>query len=496
MMNTMNELEALKRNVPLKLQGQNRWTVWMKGNSGRISIYQPSEMELLGALPTDPYTWDSLDEALRALLYNPAFSSAYREGNAGVAYINSKTTPLGIITLYGAIQSQKRVAPWALSYLDTLDAYAEEGVVPGSLAFLWEGPLEPFSRSGVTVAQPPFIALTLKRIPGTPIRVGTAKTRYARFLELVEEASKRYADKMAERYASYGPVIAEALGKLAAYGLRPRAERRWIATCPACKYPKPSLSVALEDRLYFSCSRGCTPREIVAALGLEWDTTYFAEKPLPAIDEEAQLSSLDPGEEARAYARVEDAYLNFFNSPENHPLLLAYGIPQEAALEFKVGAEGEGDLLIPSFLWGDGEKLLGFRVFSSKGEIRESYPSPDLPWVSPGYREAEAFLVTAEPLTALALDVLLSKDPQRKWAVLYTPEEAPLPTSLFRRGKTREVYLWNPGRLGVLQRWRESLKSLPYRVYLMPASTLPFGKGRAEVLASLRSLLSEAEFLE
>lgn len=483
--------ESVKRMLPPKLLGQNRWTVWVKNTSGKPSLYQPSEQQVIAATPGDPYTWDSIDEAIRALLYNPHFATRFAEGGAGIAYVNSHATPLATITLYGAVLKDRKVAPWALRYLDLLDAYAEEGMVPGSLVFLWEGPLEPVSKAGVSVAQPAVVALTLRKIPGSPSRVGTAKTRYARFLEMVDEAAQRFAERLSGRFAEYGPEVAQAMAALVQYGLRPRGERRWYARCPSCQAPKPTLSVALEERLYLSCSKGCTPQEVVAALGVPWNEAHFSPKPL-------REEALPPVLEDRALEeRVERAYLLYFSAPENHPLLLRYGISHDVGLEYGLGLEGAegGHLLVPSYLrYGEpGKHLLGLRVYDAAGDLVEQLPPEGAPWVSPGYEEAEAFVVTDHVLTALALANILSKDPRRRWGVVAAPEGVLLPTAFLRKGKTKAVYLWPYGGVRFLQGWREALASFPYEVYLVPAGEVPFGGNRAEVAQAVQGLLKEAE---
>lgn len=485
--------DTLKKYLPQKLAGQSRWTVWTRSPSGKPSLYQPSEHQVIPAYPTDPYTWDSADEALRALLYNPTFSEAFLRGEAGLAYINSKTLPVATINLYGAVLGDRRVAPWALAYLDVLDAYAEEGFTPGSLLFLWEGPLEPFSKANVAVNQPPFIPLTLRKVPGSPPRVGTAKTRYERFLKMVEEVSGRYAEKISTRFAPYGPEVAAVMGKLVDYGLRARKENRWISRCPACGSLRPTLSVALEDRLYLSCSQGCLPQDVVAALGVPWSEERFSPKPLK---EEVQPIPL---EDPKVSERVEAAYLALFNAPGNHPLLQEYGISQEAALDMGLGleeVEGEegGRLLVPTYLrFGvPGKDLLGFRLLGREGRLLEAFPTDEIPWVSPGYEGAEAFLVVEEPLRAMALWALLSKDPQKRWATMYVPSGFPLSTTFFRRGKVREVYLW-PDQVRTLQGWQEALRNMPYRLYLVPIESFNFSQPRAQLVSALRSLLGRSE---
>lgn len=485
--------ETVKRLLPPKLLGQNRWTVWVKNTSGKPSLYQPSEQQVISASPGDPYTWDSVDEAIRALLYNPHFAARFSEGAAGIAFVNSRATPLCTITLYGAVLKDRKVAPWALRYLDLLDAYAEEGLVPGSLVFLWEGPLEPLSKAGVAVAQPPVVAFTLRKIPGSPSRVGTAKTRYARFLEMVEEAAQRFADRLSERFAEYGPEVAQVMAALVQYGLRPRGERRWYARCPSCNNPKPTLSVALEDRLYLSCSRGCSPQEVVAALGVPWSEEHFSAKPLR---EEALPSVLeDPSLEDR----VEKAYLVYFSAPENHPLLLRYGISHDVGLEYGLGLEGVAGnhLLVPSYLrYGEpGKHLLGLRVYDEAGHLLEEVPEGGAPWVAPGYEEAEAFVVADHLLVAMALANILSKDPRRKWGVAAAPEGVALPTAFLRRGRTKAVYLWPAGNVRILQGWREALASFPYEVRLVPAGEVRFGASRAEVAQAVQALIRDAEVI-
>lgn len=489
----MKELsvETLKKMLPLKLLGQNRWTVWVRHpSSGKINLYQPSEQQVVGAMVSDPYTWDAAEEALRALLHNPAFSAPFAEGQAGIAYVNSQATPLATIALYGAVQGDRKVAPWALRYLDLLDAYAEEGTVPGSLVFLWEGPLEPFAKAGISVQQPPFVALTLKKIPGSPPRVGTAKTRYAKFLELAEEVSQRYAQKIESRFAEYGETVAKVLSGLVSYGLRPRGEKRWLSRCPYCRFPKPTLTLALEDKLYLSCAKGCTPQDIVAALRVDWDEARFSAKPLK---EELEFQPItDP----QVLQRLEEAYLFYFNAPANHPLLVRYGISQEMGLDFGVGLEGEeGErLVVPTYLkHGNFEEgVLGFRTFSPHGEELEAFPDASLPWVSPGYREAEAFFLTDDLFRAMGVANILSRDPKRRWGVLFVPPEAPVPTPFLRKSPAREVYLW-PFQLRRVQEWRGALTSLPYTLHLVPPGDLPFGANRGEVVQALQALIREAE---
>ena len=485
-------LEMAKKNVPLKMQAQNRWVVWVRTDKGKVSLYQPSEHMLLPASPSEPYSWDAFDEAVKALLYNPSFHT-YQD--AGVAYINSHAEPVATITLYGALREGKKLSAWALRYFDVLNAYAEEGMHPGSVVFLWEGPLEPFSLAGVSVQQPPFIALTLRKIPGSPPRVGTAPTRYKRFVEMVREAADRYADKMAERMGEFGPVASKVFSALVRYGLRPRGTRRWLSRCPVCETPKSTLSVALEDRIYFSCTKGCLPQDIVARLGVEWDEEHFSAKPL-----KEEAGAVLPPLEGEGYAeRVEEAYLQLFNSPENHPLLVRYGVSHEVALECLIGVEGAPPrLLVPtySFLASEERTLHGYRILDQEGTTVEAQPSPSLPWFSPSFEEAEALFVAPDLLKALGVWSTLSRDPKRRWGVLFVPEEGTLPVGHLRRGRAGTVYLWTGSNVRLLGEWLEPLRTLPVQVFAVPVVELPFGAPRPEMARALQSLIHSAERVE
>jgi hypothetical protein len=480
-----NTPEEIKRLVPLKMQGQNRWVVWVREGDKRPVLYQPSEQRLIQAFPNDPYTWDSFEEAVKALLYNPVFAKAYEERRAGIGYINSQATPLVTITVYGALQSGPKVAPWALPYFDVLDAYAEEGLVPGSVVFLWEGPQEPFSKAGVSVAQPPFILLTLRKVAGTPVRVGTAKTRYQKFLEMVAQAAERLASKVEERFAQYGPSIAQALGKLVEYGLRWRKERRAIATCPVCRSPKPTLSIAIEDKLYLSCAKGCTPQDVVAALGLTWDEGSFSAKPLK---EDAGLAPIGDDE---AYTFVDEAYMALFAATDVPPLLREYGLSYETATALLLGLQGD-NLVIPLLLdEGGGRLLYSYTVLSPQGEVVKEVPEEGGFWASPGYKEASVLVVVGEPMLALALWNILSRDPRRSWGVLYASDPRVL-VSLVRKGKAEEVYLWTADRIRQVGEWREALRALPVRVKLCPVVSPPFGQ-RVEAVKAVQEAIAQAE---
>ena len=61
----------------------------------------------------------------------------------------------------------------------------------------------------------------------------------------------------------------------------PYGSDSWQAICPAHSDNRPSLKVTqAEDRLLIHCWAGCKTRDVLAALGLEWDALFEGE-PLP-----------------------------------------------------------------------------------------------------------------------------------------------------------------------------------------------------------------------
>ena len=49
-----------------------------------------------------------------------------------------------------------------------------------------------------------------------------------------------------------------------------KGKNRWVARCPAHDDRRPSLAVSLEDdRVLIHCFAGCTPHEVVGAIGME-----------------------------------------------------------------------------------------------------------------------------------------------------------------------------------------------------------------------------------
>lgn len=47
-------LEMAKKNVPLKMQAQNRWVVWVRTDKGKVSLYQPANTCCSPRAPPSP----------------------------------------------------------------------------------------------------------------------------------------------------------------------------------------------------------------------------------------------------------------------------------------------------------------------------------------------------------------------------------------------------------------------------------------------------------
>lgn len=106
-------------NIPQELKDRQQWVVWLyETREGEKKPTKVPHNARTGrrAASTDPRTWSTFAEAL----------ATYRQGDwAGIGYVLSPDDPYTGVDLDHALDSNGKVKPWAMYYVDGLDSYTE-----------------------------------------------------------------------------------------------------------------------------------------------------------------------------------------------------------------------------------------------------------------------------------------------------------------------------------------------------------------------------------
>lgn len=456
--------------LPQKLTRENRWALWRpgakRGAKGRpvLELVQAANPAVAASVE-DPYSWASFERACQALAQAQA---------SGLAYVNSRYNPVVAITFYNALKDGK-VAPWAMRYLDVLGAYAEEGVVPGSLLLLYEGGSEqPLTWGNVAVRRSPFIALTGRHLPGSPSRVGTSPTRLQAFID----ASRRDFERMIERRG--GDPKAHMAGKglerllSSLKGVRKTGPGRWMALSPVREESEPSLSIRLANgRILLYDFGGASTEEVIRALGIGYGDLFTDETPPDLPPSHPRSASLVRPLEGEMLQRVRQAWARLRELGRLPKAFENRGFGLEAALEGGLGALNEHDGVIV-YMDAEGRPL---NAVVRRGAVKEGEnrfytltPGHGSPvWVGPGLLQARAGVVVMEGATNALLVWSLVR--QEGLGVIGVPgvENGPA-RELVARLPLQPIYLYadpHDRRAQVLERWAAPFREQGFPVRLL-----------------------------
>lgn len=447
----MHQINDPWLDLPPKIVRENRWTLWKLGK--QMTRKGRPVIELMqGAFPErpasveDPYTWTSFNQAHAAL----------QQGNGtfrGLAYINSRFTPIVTITFYNAIVGG-RIAPWAMRYFDMLNAYAEEGIVPGSLMMLYEGRTEkPLTWGNVSVRSNPFIAFTGKRLPGAPSRVGTSPTRLESFMA----ESRRDFERLIQRRGNdpkahlMGKNLERLLSSLK--GVRKLGPGHWVALSPVGGSIEPNLTIRLDgERILLFDHSGTPTQEVIKALGLGYADLYVDETP-PELHLNASEALVRPLE-GELLLRVQRSQQNLRQLGRLPQAFENCGFTYQEALEAGLGAASpEEGVVVYSDLEG---RPLSAQLFRPDGQVYSLTPGfPATVWLGPGLSQAqEGVLVVEGLLDAVLVWSLVRQD---GLGVIGLPDlRCNIPAHLPKRLALQPVYLQvktPEGRENNLERW-------------------------------------------
>lgn len=462
----MHEINDPWLDLPPKIVRENRWTLWKLGKQlthrGRPAI------ELMqGAFPErpasveDPYSWTSFPQAHAAL----------KQGNGtfrGLAYVNSRFTPILTITFYNALTGGK-VAPWAMRYFDILNSYAEEGIVPGSLMMLYEGRMEkPLTWGNVSIRSNPFIAFTGKHLPGSPPRVGTSPTRLEGFMA----ESRRDFERLIQRRGNnpkahmMGKNLERLLGSLK--GVRKLGPGHWVALSPVGGATEPNLTIRLDgERILLFDHSGTPTQAVIEALGLGYADLYIDEMPpeLHLGTSEALVRPL----EGELLSRVQHSQQKLRELGRLPRAFEGRGFTYQDALEAGLGAASpEEGVVVYSDLEG---RALSAQLFRPGGQVYSLTPGfPATAWLGPGLSRAQGGVLVVEGvLDAVLIWSLVRQD---GLGVIGLPDaRCNIPSHLPRRLPLQPVYLHArtpEGRESNLERW-----GAPFRAEGFPVTLLP-----------------------
>lgn len=151
--------------IPQELKDRPQWVVWLY--ESREGEKKPTKVPYNArtgrrADSTDPRTWSTFDEAL----------AAYEQDDwAGIGYVLSTDDPYTGVDLDHAIDSNGKVKPWAMYYVDGLDTYTEKSPSGEGLR-LFTRASWPYSRhrkGDIEIyADKRFLTLTGNHLPDTP----------------------------------------------------------------------------------------------------------------------------------------------------------------------------------------------------------------------------------------------------------------------------------------------------------------------------------------
>lgn len=448
--------------LPQKLTRENRWVLWRLASASQngfrrppIELYQAKTPDQAADV-ADPYTWASFDRAHDAV---------QRGLGRGLAYINSRYAPIVTITFYNALLEGGKVAFWALRHFDTLNTYAEEGIVPGSLVLIYEGGSEqPLTWGNIAVRRNPFVALTGKHLPGSPTRVGTSPTRLAAF---INESRRDYEKLIKQRGGSpKSHLLGKNLERLLSSieGVRKVGPNHWMAVSPVGTKTETTLSIRLRDgRILLYDYSGASVEEIIKALGIGYGD-LLAEKYPPDLPLGSGLPALVRPLEGGMLERVRRSMDRLRSMGKLPRAFEGRGFTYTDAVDAGLGAGNNKDgVVVHCDLEGRplSAQLLRGEAREGVGSLYSITPGHALtPWLGPGLKQATSGIVVVQGvLNAVLVWSLVRQD---GLGVIGLPDlHHDLAMDLLKRLSLQNVYLYaepHEQRQDILERWAMPLR--------------------------------------
>lgn len=460
--------------LPQKLTRENRWTLWRLAKQltpkGRptIDLFQAAAPEQ-AANVEDPYSWSSFSQAHEAVL---------RGKGQGLAYINSRYTPIVTITFYNALIAGK-LAPWTMRYFDILNAYAEEGIMPNSLVMLYEGGGEkPLTWGNIAIRRNPFVVLTGKHLPGSPARVGTSPTRLEAFISDCRRDFERLIKRRGGDPQAHmaGKNLERLLASLE--GVRKTGPNRWVACLPGKGSTEASLSIRLENgRILLYDHAGADVKTIIARLGIGYGGLAADDTPpeLPGRSAPVLVRPLE-GAMLERVSKAQHRLRSMGRLPKSFESL---GFSYRDAVEAGLGASNNDDgVIVYSDLEGRPLSAQLQRGVGSDNGVYSMTPGHAVTsWLGPGLAQAQSGIVVVQGvLNAVLVWSLVRQD---GLGVIGLPDVQHDPGEDFlKRLSLQNVYLYadpQEKRQAILERWANPFRKQGFPAILLP-ELVPGGK--------------------
>lgn len=166
--------------VPAELRAREQWVTWAIERRHGRAMKSPCQVDGRHASTTDPATWTSFENAVRALRSSSWF--------AGVGFVFTERDPFVGVDLDHAVRDDGTREPWATQIVEALNSYTERSVSGSGLHVIVKGAVpsggnrrgsvEMYDRGRFFVVTGDVIAGTPRTIEERSIEIGAVHATF------------------------------------------------------------------------------------------------------------------------------------------------------------------------------------------------------------------------------------------------------------------------------------------------------------------------------